>query len=198
MKTTLEVLPIIVFVVVMLCWCAFAAVFIFRKQPPKAPDQKRDRTSIPGFALQALAYAIVWSIHRPFFSPFVAGVEWLELVAAIVAIVAAVGSVLLTMSAVKTLGKEWSITARMVQDHKLATEGPYARVRHPSYTGLLGMLVATGLAISHWIVLVAAIVVFAIGTWIRVRIEERLLRETFGRQFEEYARRVPAVIPRIF
>lgn len=198
MKLTLEFLPTIVFVIVMLCWFAFAAVFIFRKQPPKAQDQKRDRASIPGVALQALAYAIVWSIHRQFFSPIVAGIKWLELVAAIIAIVAAIGSVLLIMSAVKTLGKEWSITARMVQDHKLATKGPYARVRHPIYTGMLGMLVATGLAISDWIVLVAAIVVFAVGTWIRVRIEERLLRETFGPQFDEYARRVPAVIPRIF
>jgi protein-S-isoprenylcysteine O-methyltransferase Ste14 len=198
MKVTLEVLPTIVFVLVMLCWFAFAAVFVFRKQPPKAPDQKRDRSSIPGVALQALAYAIVWSIHRQFFSPIVAGVEWLELVAAVIAIAAAFGSVLLIMSAVKTLGKEWSITARMVQDHKLATKGPYARVRHPIYTGMLGMLVATGLAISSWSVLPAAIVVFAIGTWIRVRSEERLLRETFGPQFEEYARRVPAVIPGVF
>lgn len=198
MKGTLEFLPTIVFVIVMLCWFAFAAVFIFRKKPPSAPDQKRDRSSIPGVALQAVAYAIVWSIRRPFLSPLVAGVQWLELVAAVVAIVAAAGSVLLIMSAVQTLGKEWSITARMVEDHKLATAGPYARVRHPIYTGMLGMLIATGLAISHWIVLPAAIVVFAIGTWIRVRIEERLLRETFGPQFEEYARRVPAVIPGLF
>jgi protein-S-isoprenylcysteine O-methyltransferase Ste14 len=198
MKITPEFLPTTVFAVVMLCWFAFAAVFIFRKQPPKTPEQKRDRASIPGVALQGLAYAIVWSIHRQFFSPLVAGVKWLELVAALIAIVAALGSVLLIMSAVKTLGKEWSITARMVQDHKLATRGPYAHVRHPIYTGMLGMLVATGLAVSHWIVLVAAIVVFAIGTWIRMRIEERLLRETFGPQFEEYARSVPAVIPRIF
>jgi protein-S-isoprenylcysteine O-methyltransferase Ste14 len=198
MKITFAFLPTIVFAVVMLCWFAFAAVFIFRTQLPRSPDQKRDRSSIPGVALQGLAYAIVWSIHRRFFSPIVAGVQWLELVAAVVAIAAALGSVLLIMSAVKTLGKEWSITARMVQDHKLATKGPYARMRHPIYTGMLGMLVATGLAISHWIVLVAAIVVFGIGTWIRVRVEERLLRETFGPQFEAYARRVPAVIPRIF
>jgi protein-S-isoprenylcysteine O-methyltransferase Ste14 len=63
---------------------------------------------------------------------------------------------------------------------------------------MLGMLIATGLAISDWIALFAAIVVFAIGTWIRVRIEERLLRETFGQSFEDYAREVPAVIPGIF
>src|SRR6476469_4577518 len=113
MKITLEVLPTIVFAIVMLCWLAFTAVFIFRKQPANTPDQKRDRSSIPGLVLQALAYAIVWSIHRPFFSPIVAGVEWLELVAAATAIAAAIGSVLLITSAVKTLGKEWSITARM-------------------------------------------------------------------------------------
>jgi len=198
MKITLEFLPTIVFVVVMSCWFAFAAVFIFRKKPPAAPDQKRDRASIPGVALQGLAYAIVWSIHRQFFSPLVTGVAWLELLTAAIAITAAIGSVVLIMAAVRTLGKEWSITARMVEDHKLATEGPYARVRHPIYTGMLGMLIATGLAISHWIALVAAIVIFAIGTLIRVRIEERLLRETFGQQFEEYAREVPAVIPGIF
>lgn len=198
MTITLEIVPAVVFLIVMLCWFAFAAVFIFRKQPPKAPDQKRDRSSIPGVALQALAYMLVWSIHRRFLSPLVNGIQWLELLSAAIAIAAAIGSVLLIMRAVKTLGKEWSITARMVQDHKLATKGPYAHVRHPIYTGMLGMLVATGLAISHWIVLVAAIVVFAIGTLIRVRIEERLLRETFGPQFEDYARRVPAVIPGIF
>jgi protein-S-isoprenylcysteine O-methyltransferase Ste14 len=198
MKITLELLPTVVFVVVMLCWFVFAGIFIFRRKPPNAPEQKRDRASIPGVALQGLAYAMVWSIRRPVFSPLVAGVEWLESLAAAIAIVAASGSVLLIMSAVKTLGKEWSITARMVQDHQLATKGPYARVRHPIYTGMLGMLIATGLAISHWTVLVAAIVVFAIGTLIRVRIEERLLRETFGQRFEEYARQVPAVIPGIF
>jgi protein-S-isoprenylcysteine O-methyltransferase Ste14 len=198
MKITLEFLPTMVFVVVMSCWFAFAAIFIFRKQPPSAPDQKRDRASIPGVALQGLAYAIVWSIHRQLFSPIVIGVEWVELLTAAIATAAAIGSVMLIMAAVKTLGKEWSITARMVEDHKLATKGPYARVRHPIYTGMLGMLIATGLAITHWIALVAAIVVFGIGTLIRVRIEERLLRETFGQQFEEYAREVPAVIPGMF
>jgi protein-S-isoprenylcysteine O-methyltransferase Ste14 len=115
-----------------------------------------------------------------------------------IAIAAAIGLVLLVMAAVKTLGKEWSITARMVEDHKLATKGPYARVRHPIYTGMLGMLIATGLAVSHWIALVAAIVIFATGALIRVRIEERLLRETLGQSFEEYARQLPAVIPGIF
>jgi protein-S-isoprenylcysteine O-methyltransferase Ste14 len=198
MTITLELFPTIVFVIVMICWFVFAGIFIFRKTPPAAPDKKKDSGSIAGVALQGLSYAIVWTAHRSAFSPIVSAGPWVGMVVGTLAIAAAVGSVFLILSAVKTLGKEWSITARMVEDHKLATQGPYARVRHPIYTGMLGMLIATGLSISHWIALLAALVVFAIGTLIRVRIEERLLRETFGARFEEYAREVPAVIPGIF
>jgi protein-S-isoprenylcysteine O-methyltransferase Ste14 len=198
MTITLNLFPAIVFAIVTICWFVFAGIFIFRKTPPAGPDKKKDSGSIPGVVLQGLSYAIVWTIRRSAFSPIVSANSWAGMLAGMVAIAAAVGSVFLIVSAVNTLGKEWSITARTVEDHKLATEGPYAHVRHPIYTGMLGMLIATGLAVSHWMALVAAIVVFAIGTLIRVRIEERLLRETFGPRFEEYARRVPAVIPGIF
>jgi protein-S-isoprenylcysteine O-methyltransferase Ste14 len=198
MPITLELFPTIVFAIVMICWFAFAGIFIFRKTPTAAPDKKKDSGSIAGVALQGLSYAIVWTAHRNAFSPIVSARAWIGVVVGTLAIATAVGSVFLIMSALKTLGKEWSITARMVEGHKLATQGPYARVRHPIYTGMLGMLIATGLSISHWIALPAAIVVFAIGTLIRVRIEERLLRETFGARFEEYARQVPALIPGVF
>jgi protein-S-isoprenylcysteine O-methyltransferase Ste14 len=198
MNITLELFPTIVFVIVMICWFVFAGIFIFRKKPPAVPDKKKDSGSIIGVALQGLSYAIVWTAHRNAFSPIISAGAWVGMAVGALAIATAVGSVFLIMSAVKTLGKEWSITARMVEGHKLATQGPYARVRHPIYTGMLGMLIATGLSVSHWIALLAAIVVFAIGTLIRVRIEERLLRETFGARFEEYARQVPAVIPGVF
>jgi protein-S-isoprenylcysteine O-methyltransferase Ste14 len=194
MTITLELFPTIVFAIVMICWFVFAGIFIFRKTPPAAPNKKKDSGSIAGVALQGLSYAIVWTAHRNAFSTIVSASAWIEIVVGTLA----VGSVFLIMSAVKTLGKEWSITARMVEGHKLATQGPYASVRHPIYTGMLGMLIATGLSISHWLALPAAIVVFAVGTLIRVRIEERLLRETFGARFEEYARQVPALIPGVF
>ena len=55
---------------------------------------------------------------------------------------------------------------------------------------LLGMLIATGLAISYWQALLGALVVFLFGNEIRIRSEERLLREAFGSKFDDYARRV--------
>jgi protein-S-isoprenylcysteine O-methyltransferase Ste14 len=60
------------------------------------------------------------------------------------------------------------------------------------------MLLATGLAAGRWVPLLAAIMLFAAGTYIRIRSEERLLRQAFGSDFEEYARNVPALIPWIY
>lgn len=197
MRITFDFLPTLVFVVVMICWFVFAGAFILRRKPPSPPDQKRDRGSLIGVVLQGVSYGIVWGVRRGSFTPLVASGP-IALVASGLAILAAVGSVWLVMSAVKTLGKEWSVTARLVEGHKLATSGPYGYVRHPIYTGMLGMLVATGLAISHWVALLAALAIFLVGTIIRVRSEEKLLREAFGEQYENYAQRVPAIVPGLY
>ena len=198
MRITFEFLPTLVFVVVMICWFVFAGVFLLRKKPPSPPDQKRDRGSLIGVALQVMSYGIVWGVHRAAFTPIVSANGPIAIAAGVLAIVTAIGSVWLFTTALKTLGKEWSITARLVEGHKLATSGPYAYVRHPIYTGMLGMLVATGLAISHWIALLAALLIFFIGTIIRMRSEDRLLREAFGEQFENYAQRVSAIVPGLY
>jgi len=193
----LSFLPTLVFVVVMLCWFGFAGVFLFRKKPPSPPDQKREPASLFGVALQGMSYGLVWGVRRPTFTP-ISSYGPISIVTGFLAICAAVSSVWLITMAVKTLGKEWSLTARLVEGHQLATSGPYALVRHPIYTGMLGMLLATGLAISQWAALLVALIIFFIGTTIRVRSEEKLLREAFGEKFEAYARKVRAIVPGLY
>ena len=193
-----EFLPTLVFAVVMASWFGFGILFFARKKPPAAPESKRERTAIFGIALQAASYAIVWSVHRPFFSPIVALSKPLEIVLAVFTMLMAVGSVWFVSAAIRTLGTQWSLGARLIEGHKLITEGPYRLVRNPIYTGMFGMLLATGLAVSHWVGLLIAIVVYALGTLFRVRSEEKLLRGAFGAEFDSYARRVPAVIPFLF
>ena len=112
--------------------------------------------------------------------------------------VLAMGSVWLCSAAVRTLGTQWSLAARVLEGHKLITSGPYSVVRNPIYTGMFGMLLATGLAISHWVGLLIGVIVFAVGTAVRVHSEEKLLRGAFGEEFETYARKVPAVVPFLF
>ena len=95
--------------------------------------------------------------------------------------VLAAGSVWLCISAIRTLGQQWSLAARVVEGHKLVTQGPYSFVRNPIYSGMLGMLLATGLAVSHWLGLLAALVLFSLGTAIRVRSEAALLRRLLAK-----------------
>ncbi len=182
---------------VILCWLGFVGIFLLRKRPPKAPETKRDRLATLGIALQMCAYFLVW--FQPPWRPFLPAVAALSGIAGSVffvfTVAIAAGSVWLVAAAVRTLGKQWAVPARLVEGHKLITVGPYAYVRNPIYTGMLGMLIATGLAMEHWIATIAAIVIFGIGLLIRVRSEEKLLRAAFGQEFEDYARRVPAVIP---
>ena len=102
----------------------------------------------------------------------------------------------MAVAAIRTLGKQWSYEARLIEGHRLVVAGPYSHVRHPIYTAMLGMMIATGVAFSVWWALLAALVLYAAGTAIRVRAEERLLQEAFGEDFEAYRRYVPAVIPR--
>lgn len=185
---------------VVLSWIVFAGIFLLRKRPPKQPEAKRDRSATLGIALQMVAYFLVW--FQPQWQPFLPPVAALSGITGIIFSVIVVGlaaaSGWLIESAVRTLGKQWAVPARLVEGHKLVTIGPYARVRNPIYTGMLGMLIATGLAMEHWIASAVAIVLFAVGMVIRVHSEEKLLRSAFGAEFEEYAKRVPAVLPGIF
>jgi protein-S-isoprenylcysteine O-methyltransferase Ste14 len=195
MRIQLSLWPTVAFLGVVLSWLAFVLTFAFHQKPPSPPDKKRDPGSITGIVFQGLSYAIPWIIRRQWFTPIFGSNKFSEIALTVLTIVLAAASVWFCGAAVRTLGAQWSLAARVVEGHKLVTQGPYSIVRNPIYTGMFGMLLATGLAVSHWMGLALAVVVFAIGTFIRVRSEERLLRETFGKEFEDYARRVRAVIP---
>jgi len=191
----LNLWPTLAFAVVMLSWFAFVILFLARKKPATAPESKRNRGSIVGIVFQGFSYGIVWSIRRQWFTPIFSVSKSIEILLAVVDMVLAITTVWFCSAAIWALGKQWSLAARLVEGHRLVKEGPYSVVRNPIYTGMFGMLLATGLAVSHWIGLLIAVGLFAIGTAIRVRSEEKLLREAFGREFEEYAQCVPAVIP---
>lgn len=187
-------------VVVAGAWVAFeVGLFLFlRRRPGQAREGARDTRSRIGLALQSLSYVVVFASMREPFTHIASLGQVLDLALAVSTAALSVASVWLMRSAFATLGAQWSLTARVLADHKLIMEGVYGLVRHPIYTGMLGLLLATGLAASHWIGLLAGLVVFWTGTIIRVRSEERLLRAAFGARYDEYARRVPAVLPGIY
>jgi protein-S-isoprenylcysteine O-methyltransferase Ste14 len=175
-------------------WAGFFVFFFRRANPARGGVTKRAPASQLGIALQMVAYALVWMLQR---HPPRAGapLSTSEIALDVLAPVLSILAAWMGLSAVRTLGRQWSYTARLVEDHELVTEGPYRLVRHPIYTAMFGKLLAANFAFGHWIGLPVAGGIFVIGTLIRIRSEERLLREGFGSEFEAYARRVPAFIP---
>ena len=104
-------------------------------------------------------------------------------------------TVSLFFSASRAMGKNWSIVARTREDHQLVTWGPFAAIRHPIYTGLFAFMLAMAVAFGHWRGLILGVPLYWIGTWMRISIEERMLRDRFGAAYDAYASRVKRFVP---
>ena len=117
--------------------------------------------------------------------------------AAVVAVMMA-GTTGLFFWASRTMGRNWSIVARTRDDHRLIETGPFAFIRHPIYLALFLLMIAMAIAYGHATHLVIGVPLFAIGSWLRIGEEERLLRAMFGATYEDYARRVKRFVPGLF
>jgi protein-S-isoprenylcysteine O-methyltransferase Ste14 len=182
-------------IVMALGWAGFGVILILGKRGAAKGSAKRDVRSTFGFLLQLAAYAICFVFYRRYFSPLVPMSVFAEGLLAALSIALTLWSVWFCYAAARALGKQWALMARVIEGHELIRQGPYAMVRNPIYLAMLVMLIAIGLDVSRWQALVAAVVVFAVGTAIRIHTEEKLLRAAFGVKFDDYARSVPALLP---
>jgi protein-S-isoprenylcysteine O-methyltransferase Ste14 len=93
--------------------------------------------------------------------------------------------------------RSWRLRAQTDANHQLATGGPFRYLRNPIYMAL--NLLAIGSAIwipttTVWI----AVALMCIGSDVRARVEEGVLRETFGEEYRAYAARTRRFIPSIY
>jgi protein-S-isoprenylcysteine O-methyltransferase Ste14 len=95
------------------------------------------------------------------------------------------------------LGRNWSRSVTIKQDHELITTGPYAVVRHPIYTGILTGLVGTAIALSQVRGLIV-VALFFLAFWIKLRMEEEWMRSQFGEVYSTYAHQTAALVPYVF
>jgi hypothetical protein len=82
------------------------------------------------------------------------------------------------------------------KNESLATSGPYAYTRNPLYLGSLLIGLGFALAAGSWWVVAALVVMFFAVYLPVIRDEEAFLRRTFP-EFDEYARLVPRMFPRL-
>ena len=92
------------------------------------------------------------------------------------------------------LGRNWSATVTVKEDHELIRSGPYSLVRHPIYTGLLLGFIGTAIVRGEWRGVLAVLIVF-VALWRKLRLEERWMSETFGEEYRRYREHSAALIP---
>lgn len=187
--TRVSLLQISAWIELFVCWVLWSLAFVNPSRQAKGQKKTvRAASSRWGIVLVTLGFAMVWMWVRPFgFEKSVA-----ELVASMVL---GPPSVLLVWAAARELGRQWRYEAALSADHELVQTGPYRFIRHPIYTSMFGMLMATGAAYTWWPMWIAGTTLFVIGTEIRVRAEDRLLADRFQQQFESYREHVHAYVP---
>jgi protein-S-isoprenylcysteine O-methyltransferase Ste14 len=94
------------------------------------------------------------------------------------------------------LGQYWSARITLKEDHELIRTGPYARLRHPIYTGLDLAAIGSAVVIDHWRC-VLGVTLIILGYVIKARREERLLAGQFGAAFEEHRKHTGFLLPRL-
>ncbi|NJL08045.1 MAG: isoprenylcysteine carboxylmethyltransferase family protein [Methylacidiphilales bacterium] len=94
------------------------------------------------------------------------------------------------------LGRQWSPTLEIKQDHTLITRGVYRWVRHPMYAAMWLMAIAQALLVPHWAGALSGLVGFGAVYVTRINREEAMMRDLFGRAWDEYVRRTGRLIPR--
>ena len=121
--------------------------------------------------------------------------------------------------AMRTLGKFFVMEVSLQKDHRLATRGPYALVRHPSYAGYALIVLGDALFLLGDGSCLSAIGLWERGAWAalacavagrslfvamvlmprRAGREDAVLREEFGVQWEAWAERTPyKLLPYVF
>jgi protein-S-isoprenylcysteine O-methyltransferase Ste14 len=179
-------MPVHAYIIVATGWIVWMAPFLMVKRSGERPTMV-DRRARWGVLLQGLAYALLWQSTFWLRSPE----TWRIAVSVFFFILAAI----LSWTGTRALGRQWRIDAGLNRDHELIRSGPYSVVRHPIYSSMFCMLLATGFMVTPWFLLLASVLVFLVGAEIRVRVEDALLQDRFGDKFEEYRRGVSAYIP---
>jgi protein-S-isoprenylcysteine O-methyltransferase Ste14 len=99
-------------------------------------------------------------------------------------------------SAQRTLGRQWSGTVEVPEEHRLITTGIYGRIRHPIYASLVLWAVAQPALLQNRVAGWSGAVAVALLWSLRVPREEQMMLEKFDGEYREYMARTGRLIPK--
>jgi protein-S-isoprenylcysteine O-methyltransferase Ste14 len=171
-------------------WILLGVVFFVpytRSIRTRTAKARRAPVAMLGMGLEGAALGLIFAFND------LTHVRPLWLVA--LGLILALASVWLAEAALRVLGRQWRLQAVVTEDHELVREGPYSAVRHPIYLAMFGMTLASGMLVSRPLAVLAGVVLYVVGTEIRIRAEDLLLEERFGEEFRAWRAHTKAWLP---
>ena len=92
------------------------------------------------------------------------------------------------------LGRFWSPYLQLRPGHQLIAHGPYARIRHPMYSAILGWMMSLGLVAANWIPFAFA-ALSGLNFMLRMQGEEKMMLQQFGDEYRAYMKRTGRLLP---
>jgi protein-S-isoprenylcysteine O-methyltransferase Ste14 len=165
-----------------------------------AAHVRLDRGTLPLVILFAAAGCIAAAqsatrVTSAAIAPGHPGIRWVIFDLGIVTILAGAA---LRLWAIVTLGRWFTYDVRVTDGQPVVQSGPYRWIRHPSYTGIVIVLLGIGLTLGNWLSLVFITLLPTVGLVLRIRVEEAALVTTLGAAYEQYAATKPHLIPGIW
>jgi protein-S-isoprenylcysteine O-methyltransferase Ste14 len=108
------------------------------------------------------------------------------------------GGISIRIWAIRTLGKHFTATVTLTEDHRLVRSGPYQWVRHPSYLGAFMAIVGAPVFLNAYWAILVAFIAMTIAYYLRIGVEEKMLSSYFGEQYLDYKKQTKRIIPFIW
>lgn len=167
-----------------------------RSRQTKVAESRRGALEIALLALVSIAHVLLPVLSM---TPLLSFADHeLPLAAVISGSVVAVLALWLFHRSHADLGANWSMTLELREEHRLVTTGVYARIRHPMYAALFADALAQALLLPNWIAGPAFLVAFTLMFALRLRAEEKMMRDRFPSEYDDYARRTKRLIPGVW
>ena len=93
------------------------------------------------------------------------------------------------------LGLNWSATLEMRKGHEIIKHGVYRRIRHPMYAAIWLFSIAQALLLNNWLAGWAVVFAFALMYVLRTPVEEQMMRDQFGKDYEDYMAETGRIFP---
>ncbi|MFN7274055.1 MAG: methyltransferase family protein [Bacteroidota bacterium] len=177
----------------------FGSIAMWLTQPPVSVEETNEKQSSDRFsvililamsALGVIAPIIDWA----YFLVDKNLVNWITFAG----IITLLFGIFFRAWAVNSLGKFFTATVQIKDDHQLIQSGPYQIVRHPSYTGAFLAILATSLILNSWIGFFIAFIAMSYAYYVRIGIEEKELTGKFKERYIEYKKTTKMIIPYVW